>query len=304
MSAAPGDDAGGGGRIPSEVPDGTLWFVGGLLVLLPVLALTIAVISSAVTDLGAVATINGWIAGLTAALGGGLSGVTSTIDWATTTLPAGSTPVPVFDFEVPNAILMVVGMIAGGFVVVDRLTASRIPTGGLPVVADVADLSRAGLVVFFAWLVYVRADSLIELVWWLAAAIPFILIGIVFYSYFQVSRETAKSTTASRNTPDAVAERVGDWGEITLNGVVAFLVGVLAFVQVITQSVGALGESLLSISAEVVYSIVVWLGYQSLGGSFGADLLPSFSAEQYVFAAAVLGVLALTLRRTGSDSGS
>lgn len=274
-------------------------FAGGVVTVLTVMLLLVfGLILFAEFQLHAIV-----LGGLTSGVSGAFAWGSSTIDWFTQTAPTGTTPVPFFEFAIPNWLLMVVGSTAAAFVVIDRLTAGLID-GGIPFIADVADLSRAGVVVFFAWLVYVRAESIMELVWWLAAAIPFILIGVVFYAFFQQNRQRARASTAARHTPDTTRDIIGDWGEITLNGLVAALAGVLAIVEVTTGSVALLGQSALAISSEFVYTAVVWLGYTSLGGDFGSHLLPSFTAEQFVFAAAILGGVALTLRRTGDDSGS
>lgn len=239
------------------------------------------------------------LGGVTGAIGGLWDSIVGWVSFVLEEAPSGSTPVPVIDVAVPNIVLTVLGMTAAGFVVMDRLTGG-FDGVGLPFVRDVADLSRAGLVFFFAWLVYIRADSMAELVYWLTITIPFAVIAVVAYTYFQQRREVAKRSTAARNTPDEAYERVADFGQIGANTVIATVVGIFAVIQVTFASIGSVGEVALSISSEFIYSVAIWIGYTSLGGDFGADLLPSFSAEQFVFAAAVLGGFALVLQRQGN----
>jgi len=299
MSASESESSGGGGG-------GTGAFASrsSAIIVLGIVGMFIAASVSVLAgellpdvSLGLGGTIG--LGGLTGAIGGLWSWLVGAASSIVNIAPSGSTPVPVVDVAVPNILLTVLGMVAAGFVVMDRLTGG-FNGSGIPFVRDVADLSRAGLVFFFAWLVYIRADSMAELVYWLTITIPFAVIAVVAYTYFQQRREVAKRSTAARNTPDEAYERVADFGQIGANTVIATVVGLFAVIQVTFASIGSLGEVALTISSEFIYSVVIWVGYTSLGGDFGADLLPSFSAEQFVFAAAVLGGLALVLQRQGN----
>ena len=299
MSTSGPGGGSGGGRTPVSPPSGlsttgvTLLLAVGLPVALFLLVGSAAVWSAADISSGLNAVVGG-IGAFFAGIFGFGSGL---FTWLIVTAPQGSTAIPFVGIPVPNPVWMGLAIVGAVFVTADRFVGF---SGGSRI-GGVADLSRTGLVIFAVWLVWLRADSFLELAWWFAAAIPVVVFALLAYTYFEERRTRARPSTAMRNTPGPAADRIGSWANFTFQGVAAFVAGLLAVVQVVFGSISIIGAQFLGVASEIVYTVVAWVGYTSIGGDFGSRWIPAFTAEQFVVLAGVLGVVALILRGQSSS---